>query len=152
VPTSSTSRARRLRLAVVLAAVALPLGAACAPVGQGAPPDIYSKLNAFRAHYGVPPVAGCGSLGAIAQSHAEGMAARGHLSHDGFPNRLQVFYGGYRWGEVVAYGQPTTDAVLWAWMASPGHRAQLLDPAFQHVGFGHAGGFWAGDFGAGGTC
>ena len=51
----------------------------------------------------------------------------------------------------------TVDLAMWSWMSSPGHRENILDPAYSHVGFGRAsssGGtqFWTQDFGASGSC
>ena len=38
------------------------------------------------------------------------------------------------WGENVAYGQADCAAVIAAWMASAGHRANILNPAFTDIG------------------
>ena len=37
-------------------------------------------------------------------------------------------------GENVAYGYPTGRAVVKAWMQSPGHRANILDPGYRLLG------------------
>ncbi|GGS46794.1 CAP domain-containing protein [Streptomyces griseoviridis] len=43
-------------------------------------------------------------------------------------------------GENAARGQADADAVMDAWMNSPGHRANILDRAFEEIGIGvHAG-------------
>jgi uncharacterized protein YkwD len=59
-------------------------------------------------------------------------------------------------GENVAFGFSTVDAVMTAWMNSPGHRANILSPAFTDFGAGRAQGasalFWTQNFGAGGVC
>jgi uncharacterized protein YkwD len=141
-----------LRLAAVAIAVALPVAAACAPVKSGAPPDIYSRANEIRAQNGAGPLNPCPSLAAAAQAHANDMAARGRLDHSGFPDRVRNAYGGGYWGEIIAYGQPTADAVLAAWLSSSQHSGILLDPSFRDVGFGFANGYWVGDFGNGGQC
>ena len=37
-------------------------------------------------------------------------------------------------GENVAYGYPTGRAVVRAWMNSPGHRANILEPRYRRMG------------------
>lgn len=37
-------------------------------------------------------------------------------------------------GENIAVGYVTPEQVAVAWMASPGHRANILYPDFQHIG------------------
>lgn len=66
----------------------------------------------------------------------------------------------YNWrsaGENIARGQDDVDVVMAAWIASPGHYANLINSNFRHVGLGltvDASGskWWVQDFGSGGTC
>jgi putative cell wall-binding protein len=56
--------------------------------------------------------------------------------------------GGDFWvGENLAYGQSTPSEVVTAWMASEGHRKNILDPDFTRIGVGYyaAGGthYWS---------
>lgn len=44
---------------------------------------------------------------------------------------------GSGFGENIAYGYETEKKVLNAWMASPGHRANILDDDFTHMGAGY---------------
>lgn len=39
-------------------------------------------------------------------------------------------------GENIAYGQPTAQAVMDAWMNSPGHRANILNRSYTQIGVG----------------
>lgn len=39
-------------------------------------------------------------------------------------------------GENIAYGQPTAQAVMDAWMNSPGHRANILNSSYTQIGVG----------------
>jgi uncharacterized protein YkwD len=41
-------------------------------------------------------------------------------------------------GEVIAGGFSSPEAVVKAWMNSPGHKARLLDANYEHIGIGHA--------------
>ncbi|NMA25253.1 MAG: hypothetical protein GX936_06265 [Clostridiales bacterium] len=40
-------------------------------------------------------------------------------------------------GENLAYGFRTPEAVVKAWMASEGHRRNILDPDFKYIGIGY---------------
>ena len=40
-------------------------------------------------------------------------------------------------GENIAKGQKTPSAVVNAWMNSPGHRANILDPSYTKIGVGY---------------
>ena len=39
-------------------------------------------------------------------------------------------------GENIAFGYPTATAVVQGWMGSPGHRANILRPAYRYTGLG----------------
>lgn len=81
-------------------------------------------------------------LQAAAQSYAEHLAADGQFSHtDGSQIGDRVTAAGYDWqtvGENLGLGQPTPAEVVAAWMASPDHRAVMLNPAFVDIGIGIA--------------
>ncbi|HEY9661942.1 MAG TPA: CAP domain-containing protein, partial [Allocoleopsis sp.] len=52
---------------------------------------------------------------------------------------------GYRWSSIaenIAHGQQTPEDVVNSWMNSSGHRANLLNPAYQDIGVGFANGYW----------
>jgi uncharacterized protein YkwD len=81
-----------------------------------------------------------------AQVHAEQMARAGQLAHDlpkaAYPrteDRLAA--ARYRWqmyGENVAQGQANAADALRSWMNSPGHRKNILNPAYTELGTGYA--------------
>jgi hypothetical protein len=59
---------------------------------------------------------------------------------------------GYQWntyGENIAWNQPTPEEVMQDWMNSSGHRANILNDNFTHVGFGYNDGYWTQTFAAG---
>jgi uncharacterized protein YkwD len=56
--------------------------------------------------------------------------------------RLQACGYGDAFGENIALGQASPQAVMDAWIASPGHRANLEYPAWTAIGVGAAGGAW----------
>jgi uncharacterized protein YkwD len=91
-------------------------------------------------------------LQTAAQEHAESMADGGYFEHDGpggstVLERLQdsgYIYSSaisYEIGENIAWGSmqdSTPAAIVAAWMASPGHRANILNPEFRDTGIGIA--------------
>ena len=116
--------------------------------------------NAERAAVGVAPLAGNPQLTLAAQRYADVMADTACFGHACGPlprfSARAVAAGDARWGflgENVAAGQPTPERAVAAWLASPTHRAVLLDPEFTHLGVGRAVGgpagiHWAQEFGA----
>jgi uncharacterized protein YkwD len=72
---------------------------------------------------------------AKAQAWAETMAAESHLRHS---NLLDGMPGGFlQLGENVGRG-PGTAEIHTAFLDSPAHRANLLDPTYQWIGTGAA--------------
>jgi uncharacterized protein YkwD len=79
-------------------------------------------------------------LDEAARRHARDMAGNGffgYLGSDGSAAGDRIRAAGYLWtthAENIAAGFPLPEAVLAAWMASPGQRENLLNPAFRDVG------------------
>src|SRR5476649_516624 len=94
-------------------------------------------LNASRADAHLSGFAEDPTLTARAQVRAERMCANHQFSHDGYD---QAFNGlRYRsMGENLAMGNQDPRRVHDQLMNSPGHRANILKPAFRAVGIGHA--------------
>ncbi len=100
--------------------------------------------NQARAGAGVRPLRLSAALQASAQRLANDCARRGATcSHDGsdgstFYSRIKsAGYAGNTTGENWAFtNRPNGVQVPWQlWMNSPGHRQNILNPAFQEVGF-----------------
>ena len=78
-------------------------------------------------------------LAQAAAQHARDMAAHAvldHKGHDGSTPAQRVTRTGYPWrsvGENVAAGQPSPDDVVADWLASPGHCANIMEPAFTDM-------------------
>jgi uncharacterized protein YkwD len=153
-------------LSVVVLALAAP--ATATALGDCAPADawpaaqpamaaaVVTLVNVHRAALGLAPLQVSPTLTAAATWKARHMAALGYFDHDDpappvartVAQRLSACgYPGRTWGENIAMGFTTPDAVLAGWLASPGHRANLEDPAFRAIGVGVAGLYWAQDFG-----
>ena len=74
------------------------------------------------------------------EAHTQDMVANNFFSHTGSNGStlgVRVDATGYLWsalGENIAAGYSGLDAVLTGWMASDGHCANLMNPAFNQVG------------------
>ena len=125
---------RRIALvaAALLAAVSGPLTVQRALAGQSAG-DLRAMTNADRAAKGLKALASAGDLQSVAQKRADDMARSGRLAHStGLGSKVS---GWKRLGENVGRG-PTLQEIQAAFMASPSHRQNILDPGFTQVGVG----------------
>jgi uncharacterized protein YkwD len=92
----------------------------------------------------VPPLTLSRALTEAAQHHAvdmAGPAAFDHRGSDGSQPPERVSRTGYRWrstGENIAAGQASADAVVAAWLDSPGHCANIMGPRFTEMGVAYA--------------
>jgi RNA polymerase sigma factor (sigma-70 family) len=133
------------------------------PQAQSAPTTTVAQVvvlvNKERAAAGCGPLTEDAQLEDAARAHSDDMAARGFFDHtnpDGADPGERITAAGYRWstyGENIAMGQQTPQAVMDSWMNSPGHRANILNCSFKNIGVGvHKGGsggpWWTQDFGA----
>ncbi|MEU5539745.1 sigma-70 family RNA polymerase sigma factor [Streptomyces sp. NPDC020362] len=133
-----------------------------APQTQSAPAgtvaQVVALVNKERAATGCGPLAENAQLDKAAQGHSDDMAARNFFDHtnpDGADPGQRITAAGYRWstyGENIAMGQQTPQAVMDSWMNSPGHRANILNCSFKDIGVGvhkgSGGPWWTQDFGA----
>lgn len=106
-------------------------------------------LNNARARHGLPKLRLSRKLGRAARHHSADMARRGYFSHDSrsgasFLDRIRragYLHRARRWyvGENIAWGTgqlATPRAIVRAWMNSRGHRANILNRQFRHIGVG----------------
>lgn len=97
-------------------------------------------VNVARVAAGLPAVVEDPRLDASATGHSADQAARQTMTHSGANGstpgqRIQsAGFGWQTWGENVALGQRTTDEAVNAWLNSPPHRANILNPAFTSIG------------------
>ena len=121
-------------LAVVLLAV---VAAGCLPAEEQ---SFLDRTNALRSSVGVRPLQEHGTLTAKAEAWANYMARTGRLEH----SNLAADLPGVQWmalGENVGYSSRTSDTPLTihnAFVASPGHKRNLVDSRFTHMGIGVA--------------
>ena len=133
-----------LAAALVAAAVlASPAHAAASPQTT-----VIQLLNQQRAASGAGPLRADARLAKAARGHSRAIVKTHNFSHGSFVNRIKAtgwMRGKRSWkvGENLAWGegaQATPQAIVSAWMASPPHRATLLNPAYHRVGIGIAAG------------
>jgi uncharacterized protein YkwD len=91
-----------------------------------------------------PPVAPEPFLTEAARLHSQDMADQRYFSHDGLDGRSPFdrmrdigFRGDGPLGENIAAGQQTPETVMEAWMNSPGHCSNIMNPAFGVLGVGY---------------
>jgi uncharacterized protein YkwD len=176
---SATShKPRRLAVALaLLAATSVIAGSAAAGKGSaGCTPDatwgrarqdlapaVLRLVNAHRAQLGLGELTTSPTLTAAALWKARHMARYNYFSHDDpappvartAVDRIHACgYGSPYVGENIADGFPTAAVVMQAWLASPGHRANIERSEFKAIGIGVASNtssgrlYWVQDFGA----
>ncbi|MBD2092473.1 CAP domain-containing protein [Microcoleus sp. FACHB-1515] len=113
---------------------------------------VLDLTNAERSRAGAPPLSLHPQLMAAAQHHTNLMVQHNQLTHQlpGQPDFSErISQAGYARGyaaENIAQGQTSPEQVMSSWMNSPGHRENLLNPKFQHLGVGFANNFWTQKF------
>jgi uncharacterized protein YkwD len=103
---------------------------------------VFDLVNAERASHGLAPVASEPRLAQAAETYAQVLTINDWFSHvgpdgstivdritaTGFPFDTQL-------GEVLAWGGDwSPEGIVQAWMDSPGHREQLLEPVYARAG------------------
>jgi uncharacterized protein YkwD len=121
--------------------------------------QVISLVNQYRASQGLSQLSLSQSLTNAAAWKASQLAFDGpagfdhtdYLTGRSAQTRLQVCGYGDSFGENIALGQPTPQAVMTAWLNSPGHKANLDYPYWTAIGVGAAQGAsgygWVQDFG-----
>jgi uncharacterized protein YkwD len=100
--------------------------------------DVIRFSNAYRAQNGRDPLEANAELSAAAEDWSATMASGDFFRHSDVAGQIARFgYDATGYGENIAAGQTTARAVVDGWIASPGHRANLLRADFEDVGVGH---------------
>jgi len=115
--------------------------------------DMLARINAERAKVGVAPLRASPTLNrSSAWKSADSSAGGPGFSHTDSLGRsvsARAADCGYPWGagENIAYGYASAAGALSAWMGSPGHRANILNPTYRVIGIGLHNSAWTTDFG-----
>jgi uncharacterized protein YkwD len=139
--------------AAVLGVLLTPQSAAALTVTE-ARTEMVKLVNSARANAGCAAVKINTYLNSAAQAHATDMSVNKYFSHtskDGTTWSARIKKHGYAYpgGENIAYGYSTPAGVMKAWMASDGHRKNIVNCKFKVIGVGWAAGgnYWVQDFG-----
>lgn len=125
---------------------------------------VFALVNNEREKHNLTPLRRNRRLDVAAQMHAQDMADRQYFDHaspEGELFDVRIRRAGYpevtsdscrcsigvQYAENIALGQPTAARVVQAWMDSPLHRENILDPTFEDVGYGKVGAYWVQEFG-----
>ena len=121
--------------------------------------QVLDLVNEKRVDHGLDPLGYDGTLAASAKIHAMDLNHCDFFAHDSldgtsfFERCADNGYAGTCTGENIGGGQQTPQAVMDAWVASPGHRENILYPHHTHVGVayyegsGTYGRYWVKHFG-----
>jgi uncharacterized protein YkwD len=144
-------RAVRILLGTLVLAALLPAAGSAAP--RRAPvaltpleSGVLVDINTFRRAHDLQPLRLNARLSAAAHEHTAQMAEDGYFAHESadgsaFWQRIQSFYPSSTWaywsvGENLLWSSPdvTPERALQMWLASPDHRANLMNPRWREIG------------------
>ncbi len=116
--------------------------------------QVVNLTNEERAKAGLPALEVDTELSKVAQAKSEDMRDNNYFAHNsptyGSPfdmmNQFGVDYQSA--GENIAKGQQTPEEVVNAWMNSEGHRKNIMNGSFTHIGVGYVeeGNIWTQQF------
>lgn len=129
--------------------------------------QVVALVNTLRGDQGLPPLKRVVALDGAARFHAADMGVEDYFSHTSYDkvngelvescawsDRIGVYYGDWQaLSENIAAGFAAPRAVVDGWMASPGHRRNLLSAGVWEIGVGYFQGaglynnYWVQDFG-----
>lgn len=121
-----------------------PIGRVLSYVTQQDPNAVLDATNAERRGSGQSELKLNDLLSRAASVKAQDMASRNYWSHNTPENTppwnfvRATGYDAPKLGENLAAGFVDAHSTVKAWMASPSHRDNLLDPTYSQVGFGFA--------------
>jgi uncharacterized protein YkwD len=143
--------------AVVPATTAAEAHAACAGADKHPSQASVTQLraatvclvNVERRQHGRKALRSNAGLALAGQRHARDMVRKRYFAHDsrsGADFKSRILHTGYVragrgavLGENLAWGsqvEATPRSIVRSWMASPGHRANILQPKFREIGIG----------------
>ena len=104
---------------------------------------VVDLTNEFRLQNGLSLLGISFELQQAAQQHSSDLAHADYFSHTGLDGRQpwdraeDSGYNYYTIGENIAAGQLTPEEVVQAWIDSPPHLENLMNPAFTEIGIGY---------------
>ncbi|HQZ89646.1 MAG TPA: CAP domain-containing protein [Thermomicrobiales bacterium] len=136
-------------------ATATPGGSGEAACLNAAEAEVLRLLNVERQKAGLSALTNSRALNVASYRHSLDMTTRDYFDHNtlaplpagqsgpSFVDRVRdagysLPASGWAAGENIAWGHATAQAVVSAWMASQGHKDNILNPLFTQVGIGFA--------------
>jgi len=112
--------------------------------------EVVRLVNEIRVKNGLKALNHDWELSRVARYKSQDMKDKNYFSHTsptyGSPFQMMKSFGiSYRSaGENIAKGYATPEAVVNGWMNSSGHRANILNSSFTHIGVGYVSGgnYW----------
>lgn len=114
--------------------------------------QVVDLVNKERSKAGLKPLATQANLTKVAAAKAADMRQNGYFDHQsptyGSPFDMMKQFGvTYSYaGENIAKGQRTPSEVMNAWMNSEGHRQNIMNANFTHIGVAYDNGYWVQEF------
>lgn len=138
------------------------------PINAAFEQRVVELVNIERAKVGAAPLKRNSELDYAARYHSRDMYEDNYIDHNtmdrvngslvkqcGPFDRIKLYYSGYSYaGENAALGYLTPEDVVAGWMASEGHRGNILKPEYREIGIGYYKGsdtyrvYWTQVFGA----
>lgn len=116
--------------------------------------EVVDLTNEEREENGLEPLEADEELSDVARDKSDDMQSNGYFAHEsptyGSPfdmmDEYDIEYGTA--GENIAHGQQSPEEVVDGWMNSEGHRENILNSDFTHIGVGHVeeGNYWTQEF------
>lgn len=112
--------------------------------------EVFRLINIIRVENGLTPFKEDWELSRVARYKSQDMKDKNYFSHTsptfGSPYDMMKSFGiTYRSaGENIAYGFSTAAKVVDGWMNSAGHKKNILNPNYTHMGVGYvkSGNYW----------
>jgi len=113
--------------------------------------EVFDLTNEYRISNGVAPLLWDDDLAATAREHSMDLFLNnldGHIGSDGSTLKQRLLRRGITdtATENVATRQMTPAEAFEAWLSSPGHRANILNPKLDYLGVGFYNYYWTQDF------
>ena len=107
--------------------------------------EVLRLVNRERTQRGLRPLTLSDKLDEAADLHSQDMIDQDYFSHRGLDGSSvgdRIEDAGYtewnRWGENIDWYRGTAEEVVQGWMGSSGHRANILNRDYTHMGLGYA--------------
>lgn len=116
--------------------------------------QLLNLVNNARRNQGLRTLCLNTKLNNAAQAHSQDMVSNNFFDHtgsDGSKAWDRMLRAGYRYswaGENIAMGQTSVQQVFNSWWNSQGHRNNILNPNYQHMGAANVNNRWTQVFGS----